>query len=647
VCVGALVLAIRVGDWNMRILGSIGVGLLVFGATLLARADQGDLPEFRMQEYEGIREIRALDFKTPEEIDVPRVSERLYGEEDLERLPVNNIVIEGVVPYPERNITQEEIQAIIDQEFFTQQNLNLDENGFTQRDLKDIGRFLRDILDRGVEPDETDAQALIQLIQRSEIQRGWITIEQLDAIALTVTEHYRENGFILATAFIPEQEVDAEIGTIRLNVLEGRLGDVTVSNNQVFTESTIAAAFDKELGEPVTDERIEGALRRINDLPGVRVRGSFSPGENVGETRLNLGVLEEKGWTSSILFDNHGSDTTGANRLFATTEWLNIAHRGHRLVGGVLKSEGPDSSTYGLIEYEIPITDDWRGRLRGTISSNQFSVTRLANLPEIVGETNNFGLSASYQFLRSRTLNLKGQLGYVQKDVLFKVGELTTLSSDEKIEVVSVAGNYTQLWDEKQFLMTGRFGVDQGHMISGEARGQSTDFTKLLLNANLLKRFSIDNWLTKNTSFFNLVFKLNAQYAEKFLSSVEQFSLGGPNAVRAFGVSDVSVDSGAYAGFEIFFDLPFDPMAAFRIPFDQPKPFFFFDYGYGVARGASGLRDQDAVVKGFGLGFRADWPGKATANFVFAKPKSARFQDDFLEVEGGSRVYLDIRYFLR
>ena len=52
-------------------------------------------------------------------------------------------------------------------------------------------------------------------------------------------------------------------------------------------------------------------------------------------------------------------------------------------------------------------------------------------------------------------------------------------------------------------------------------------------------------------------------------------------------------------------------------------------------------------VKGFGLGFRAVWPGKVTANFVFAKPKSTHYQDDFLEAEGESRVYLDVTYQLR
>jgi hemolysin activation/secretion protein len=622
----------------------VGALVVLLSSGLLMGA-VGDFPNFEMEEYEEALIEKVNVFDTPETIPVPRVAERLYGENELKRFPVVKIVIEGVVPYPEKRITQDQIQDLIDGRFQEEQSTNLDVNGFTDRDLVDIGGFLREIIDRPGNPDKDDLDALVKLVDQVEHERGWITVEQLDSIALSVTEYYRENGFILATAFVPEQEVTD--GTIRLNVLEGRLGDVAVSNELIFSPDTIKAAFSNELGEPVTEERIEGALRRINDLPGVRVRGSFSPGDNVGETRLTLGVLDEKAWSSSVVLDNHGSDTTGKTRVFASTEWNNLFNKGHRIIAGILRSEGPDSSVYGQVQYEMPFTADRRGTVRATLSTNSFSVNGLANLPEIVGETDNYGLALDYKVIRSRTQNLSLHLGYTQKDVAFQVGSLATLSTDEQIETLSVAMNYTQLWDERQLLLTGRFGLDQGHIIDGEARGQSTDFTKILLNANVLKRFSINNWITKNESYFNFVFKLNAQYAEKSLSSVEQFSLGGPNGVRAFGVSDVSIDSGMYAGIELFFDLPYDVTSEFGLPIDPIRPYIFYDYGYGVARGLVGAQDFDAKVAGWGAGFRVNWPGRATANVVFARPRSATYQDNFLEEEGESRFFVDMVYYIR
>ncbi len=622
--------------------------LLFFGISLFGAAE---FPIFEMEELQfKARQFDENLFKDElrDEYEVPRISRRYDGTLETVLLPVDKLVIKGVVPYPDRNITQEIIQKIIDEQLFKEKDEELDDNGFTRRDLNEVGSFLRTLWDRGSVPDPEDAKFLIEMMQLQDRRRGWITIEQLDSIALTVTEHYRENGFILATAFIPEQEVAPDpitnLNVIELSVLEGRLGEVTVSNNEIYSAAIISSAFNDEIGKPVTEEQIESALRRINDLPGVRVRGSFSPGENVGETRLNLGVLQEQSWTSSILGDNHGSETTGENRIFATTQWLNIAGRGHRFVLGLLRSEGPDSTTYGLAEYEIPVTKDGRGKVKALISSNEFAVTRLVNLPEIIGETDNYNITGSYQFIRRRTKSFAAQAGYTQKDVLFKVGELTTLSLEQVIETFTVAADYTQLWDERQLIFTGRLAIDQGHIISGEIRDQSTDFTKILVTANLLKRFNINNWLTKKRTYFNFVAKLNSQYTEKFLSSVEQFSLGGPTAVRAFGVSDVSVDSGIYTGFELFFDFPFKPVAKLKLPLDPLRPFIFYDYAYGVVRALGGGSDRDSVIKGYGFGMRVSWPGVGVANLILAKPQSASYQDNYLDAQGKTRIYLDVTY---
>jgi len=601
-----------------------------------------EFPPFRMTEFDQAREEFKVD--VPASVDVPPVAQRIYGVEEQTRLPVEGVVIEGVVPYPELGITQEAVQALIDRRFEEERAIELDDNSFTKRDLQDIGRFLRNVIDRGGY-DEEDLENLVNMVRTQEVKRGWITIEQLDAIALSVTEFYREQGLILATAFVPEQEVTD--GIIRLNVLEGRLGEVTVSNNKVFSEAVISAAFSDEMGEAVTEERVESALRRINDLPGVRVRGSFSPGQNVGETRLNLGVLDEKTWNSNVLVDNHGADATGEVRLFATTEWLNIREKGHRLLIGALRSEGPDSTLYGLAEYELPVTKDGKGKVKATVSRNEFSVGATAALPEITGETDNTGLVGTYQFIRSRTLNLSAQAAYTYKDVVFDVAGIQQLSTDQQIESFALSTEYTRLWDERQFLLSGRVGVEQGHVIKGEIQDQSTDFTKTTVALNLLQRFSVYNWLTKNESFFNFVVKVNSQYSPKFLSSVEQFSLGGPNAVRAFSVSDVSVDSGAYLGAELFFDLPIDPIARFNLPLEPIKPFIFFDYAYGVSRRAGGGQDLDAQIKGYGLGLRASMTGRANLNLIFAKPHSTSFDNNFSQAEGESRVYVDFLYQVR
>ena len=432
------------GNEVMRVVGTRAM-LLVCLFVLFGAAD---FPEpFSMEEYQQALEEDDF-FEEEKDFGIPRVADRTgdEGDEELPRFAVDQVLVRAVSPRANLGITQESVQALINEQFNVQQGINFDANGFTPRDLLDIGRFMREMEDRGGAAGE-DIPELNALMSRLENQRGYLTIEQLETIADRVTLFYRNKGLILATAYVPEQEVTD--GIVYLDVLEGRLGDVAVADQQIFDENTISAAIRPEIGSTVTEERIESALRRINDLPGLRVRGSFSPGDRIGETRLTLQVQEEKAWDSRVIMDNHGSETTGEVRLFATTQWLNVGGRGHRLLVGALQSEGPDSSTFGLIEYEQPVTDDGQGRVRLNISSNEFSVARSAQLPAIFGETVNFTGIGSYQFLRGRTRNLRGEVGYTQKDVLFNVEGVQRLSTSQEIETVSVTADFLQLWDPR------------------------------------------------------------------------------------------------------------------------------------------------------------------------------------------------------
>ena len=75
--------------------------------------------------------------------------------------------------------------------------------------------------------------------------------------------------------------------------------------------------------------------------------------------------------------------------------------------------------------------------------------------------------------------------------------------------------------------------------------------------------------------------------------------------------------------------MPVDPVKLFKLPLDPLRPYIFYDYAYGVARGLRGNRDRDAVIKGYGLGMRVSWAGKGVANLILAKPQSTKYQDNF------------------
>ena len=50
----------------------------------------------------------------------------------------------------------------------------------------------------------------------------------IETVADTITQYYRERGFILAKAYIPQQQV--RDGVVSLNIMLGKLGSVEVVN---------------------------------------------------------------------------------------------------------------------------------------------------------------------------------------------------------------------------------------------------------------------------------------------------------------------------------------------------------------------------------------------------------------------------------
>ncbi len=127
---------------------------------------------------------------------------------------------------------------------------------------------------------------------------------------------------------------------------------------------------------------------------------------------------------------------------------------------------------------------------------------------------------------------------------------------------------------------------------------------------------------------------------------MEQFSLGGANAVRAFGVSDVSVDSGIYAGFELFLE-PIDLFSKLKLKLGPVKPFLFFDYAYGVSHTPDGSQSSDSQIKAYGFGLKLNWANGGLINFIFATPRSSSYEHGIADAEGQSRIYFDVVYKFR
>ena len=120
----------------------------------------------------------------------------------------------------------------------------------------------------------------------------------------------------------------------------------------------------------MTHQLVDERLFALNQLPGFKAQAAFEPGNEVGETRLNLNVIEQQTWSSRAWIDNHGDEATGMERITITGSWLNPRGVGDVVNLGFLAAVNPRNQTYAFVEYATPLNN--RDRIRARVASNDF-----------------------------------------------------------------------------------------------------------------------------------------------------------------------------------------------------------------------------------------------------------------------------------
>jgi hemolysin activation/secretion protein len=140
-----------------------------------------------------------------------------------------------------------------------------------------------------------------------------------------------------------------------------------------------------------------------------------------------------------------------------------------------------------------------------------------------------------------------------------------------------------------------------------------------------------------------LVLRLRGQTTSKSISPLEQFSLAGPDAVRAYPVGQLLRHVGQFASLEYQVQAP--GFARKPGPFsrqwgDLLQFSLFADYAHG--RGAEDLQDrqEDVDISGYGAGIRFGVPGTFQFLLEYATPLGS------IEANDGksSRVYGNLTY---
>jgi Hemolysin activation/secretion protein len=140
-----------------------------------------------------------------------------------------------------------------------------------------------------------------------------VTLGTLTILADKVSAFYAKEGYLLATAFIPKQEV--KDGIVEMVITEGRVNKVIVQGNKKLSEEKFKQRMKMVQEEAILREQtLERVLLELNELMGVKVRAVLKPGDLPGTSDLVMDVTELRPYNVSFDSDNFGSRFTGAFR---------------------------------------------------------------------------------------------------------------------------------------------------------------------------------------------------------------------------------------------------------------------------------------------------------------------------------------------
>lgn len=361
-----------------------------------------------------------------------------------------------------------------------------------------------------------------------------LNLYDLNRAADTVTRLYRETGYPIARAIIPAQKV--QDGIVRIEVIEGRIANISIVGNNRYSSELIAArAASLPRDELVTVPRLERSLLLMNDLPGLTARATLAPGAAYGSTDMVIRT-EEKAVTGSVSVDNQGRRETGEIRVDAGMDINNPFGIGDQFNARVIRTRH-NLLSFGRIGYSLPVSDNGM-RLGVTHSKVRYDIGGDFAALGIDGDVSNSELVLTHPLVRSRPRNIVLGIGLRRTETSQRT--LGIQNSESRIDLLSLSALGS--WVHEDSATTSATVVFSGNGKKNPGNRQDAQSGKLDVDISHLRAAS-KNW--------DLYLRTNWVFSGNTLADTEKFSIGGPGSIRGYRSSELRGDSGWVATTEL------------------------------------------------------------------------------------------------
>jgi len=363
-----------------------------------------------------------------------------------------------------------------------------------------------------------------------------VSLLEVYGIANQITARYRNDGYVLSQAIVPQQQI--RDGVVQILVVEGRINRIIIRDQGKLSSYNYILRYFERLraSQPVTQRELERYLLLLNDFPGMRVSGVLAPSDQPGAADLILEVTYKR-IDAYASIDNRGSRFLGPYQAEFSGAVNGVIDTGDRLLYRyVVSLFQPRELQFHELRFQTPFFSE-----HGTILEvwGNYARTRpgfTLRILGIEGESHSWNIRLRQPIIRSRAMNVWAYGGFDWRNSENDV--LTATISDDRLRVFRYGATYEAV---DEFRGINFIDVTLHHGIDAlGARGNSrefgrTDFFKLTLDAQ------------RNQQIWGPVsafVQFTGQYAGTQLLAQEEFGLGGRTYGRAFDPSEKTGDHG-------------------------------------------------------------------------------------------------------
>ena len=434
-----------------------------------------------------------------------------------------------------------------------------------------------------------------------------IGFKALNQATKRITAFYRNNGYFLAQAYLPTQDI--EQGAVEIAIIEGKLGALSLSDTEAFDAAFMKnmAAYRLGANDTVSEHNLIRNVTLLNSLPGTRATAQLNPSDTVGGTDIEVTMQPLPRWQGYIGANTYGNRFTAREVVLAGARLNNPAGRGDQLSLDLKRSN--NNGQRGLnLGYITPIHES------GTLFNVGYNYVDYKlggtfKALDAFGESQYFNISLDQPIVRDAQKGLSARL-----TTSYKVmnDEVSTVSLQNRRNIIAAEFGLFGDWLNAAGNVSNQVGISvrTGKVMFKDDFAQALDatgaktkggFVKYNLNATRLQYFE---------SGVSIALRADYQRASKNLDSVEKISTGGINRWRQFAELPSLADTGFVIGAELRKKIPANETLA-RLLLIDISPYGFIDFGRGKISQKSLTNNNHVKSIHSGLGleatFKSDW----------------------------------------